>query len=184
MKRFTKICAFILIVAAAWAASPRQAAAWPIGNIDDPSYSYGVSTGTTVDLSTTSPSTPVTTICSVSQSLTLFRNLEIVAILQGNTGGAMDLYVQSSPDGGTTWADYIHYPQQASGGGPQAYHVTVGRDGGQTAAPVVISTGITPSLAVNTVVGGSFGNFLRVVIKSGAGTTVGKAQFIKIYAGI
>jgi hypothetical protein len=41
--------------------------------------------------------------------------LTIVLDLRGGTGGTLDVYLQTSHDGGTTWFDYAHAAQLASG---------------------------------------------------------------------
>ncbi len=183
MKKLSQIFLTVALAAAALLIRPQHAAAWPLGNIDDPTYGYNVSSGSALNLSGTSPGS-ATTVAIATAPVNLFHNLEIVATLQGHTGGTMDCYIQTSPDGGTTWVDYVHFPQFAAAAAAITYHVTVAREAGQTANPVVVGTGFTPALAANAIVGGSFGNQIRVVIKSGAGTSLGAAQTIKVYAGI
>ena len=187
MKRITRFLAALLAIGAALAVigpKPAYAGGVTLGNQNDPDWAYSPSSGTLIDLSTVSASAAGTVVTSTSPSIMIYRNLEIVAQLQGNTGGTMDMYLQTSPDNGLTWYDYIHFPQRAAGAAVAAYHTTVARDGGQTATPIVVGAGIVPALAANAVVGGSFGTMLRVVIVSGGGTTVGKPQTISMYASM
>lgn len=111
-----------------------------------------------------------------------FSTMSVVAQLVGATGGTLDLYLQGSSDGGTTWFDVAHYTQLAaaasavdkvfalSKGGQQTTITTTGV--GTTAAPGV-------ALAAGTVVGGDWGDRLRLVEVAGSGTSAGAAIIIQ-----
>jgi hypothetical protein len=132
----------------------------------------------TVDLSFTSPSSATTTAFTPATGLGGYRSMAVYAALQGGTGGTLDVYVQISPDGGTTWVDYAHFAQLAAGAAQVFRLFTVSKAGQQTAIATV-GTGTSPALAASTVVGGDWGDRLRVVAVAGAGTTAGAAQTIK-----
>lgn len=105
-----------------------------------------------------------------------YDSITIYAALTGNTGGTLDVYIQYSPDGGTTWVDLIHFPQIAAAGSGK-YVVTLSR-GTQATSITAVGTGTSPALAANTVIPGDFGDRLRVVYTNGAGTSAGASQTI------
>lgn len=106
--------------------------------------------------------------------------LTIVATLQGATGGALDVYLQTSFDGGTTWLDYAHFPQLAAAA---ASSIRVWHVNRETAAATLttIGSGTTPALAVNTINGGAWGDMFRLVYVAGAATSAGAAQTVKLF---
>jgi len=114
-------------------------------------------------------------------NLAQYRSLHIEATIQGGGGGTLDLYLQVTYDNGTTWWDYAHFAQLAAAAAQITRLITVSRQGNSGAAPVVVGTGLTPALAANTVVGGDFGQGLRLVAVAGAGTNAGAAQTINIF---
>ncbi len=114
-------------------------------------------------------------------NLAQYRSLHIEAVIQGATGGTLDLYLQASYDNGTTWVDYAHFTQLAAAAAQITRLITVSRQGNSGAAPVAVGSGNTPALAANTVVGGDFGQALRLLAVAGAGTTAGAAQTINIF---
>src|SRR5262249_6183355 len=66
-------------------------------------------------LTFTSPGAPGTVAQPPTLGLGAYKSLSIFSMLQGATGGTLDVYLQYSPDGGTTWVDYAHFPQVAAG---------------------------------------------------------------------
>lgn len=117
----------------------------------------------------------------LSDGLDGYLSLSIVAKLVGATGGTLDVYLQSSPDQGTTWVDYAHFAQLAAGAAAVKYALVVGQ-GVQSAAPVVVGINATPALAVNTVVGGGWGDRLRLLMVAGASTSAGAAVNVTVSA--
>jgi hypothetical protein len=109
------------------------------------------------------------------------ESLDVNAQLVGATGGVLDLYLQTSPDGGTTWFDYAHFAQLAAGAAAIKVRFGVARHGQQLTIATV-GTGLTPALAVATVVGGPFGDRMRLVAVAGASTSAGAAITIQIRA--
>lgn len=133
-----------------------------------------------IDLSFTSRSSAGTTAGTAVTDLGGYRSMTIYAALQGATGGTLDIYLQVSPDGGTTWVDYAHFAQLA-GGAAAIYRVwTVSRSAQQTSIATV-GTGTSPALTANSVVGGEWTDQMRVVHVAGAGTSSGAVQTIKLF---
>lgn len=128
-------------------------------------------TFTCVNSAGTNASTTIT-------GLGLYRSAAFYAVLQGNTGGTLDIYLQWSPDGGTTWVDYAHFAQIAAGAAAITRMFTITRYAQQTTLQTV-GTGTSPALAAATIVGGAWGDRLRIVYFNSIGTTLGKLQTIK-----
>lgn len=101
-----------------------------------------------------------------------FNSMTVYASLVGATGGTLDLYLQYSPDGGTTWVDYAHYAQLAAGAAAVQKVFSVTKDYDEKTITTV-GSGSTPALAANTVLGGDWGDRLRVVEVAGASTSAG-----------
>lgn len=134
---------------------------------------------TTIDLSFTSASAAGTVAQAPATGLGPYRSLMIYAALTGATGGTLDIYLQMSPDSGTTWIDFLHFAQIAAAAAIiyRAWPLT---KIAAVATPVTIGTGTTPALAANSTVGGDWGDRLRVVSVAGASTSAGAAQVIKL----
>jgi len=105
--------------------------------------------------------------------------IQIICEVQGATGGALDLYIQSSFDGGTTWWDLAHLPQLAAAASAVKYAIVI--PGVSTDDITVIGKNTTPALAANTVVGGMWGSSIRVLAVAGASTSAGAAQTFTVH---
>lgn len=105
--------------------------------------------------------------------------LIVEAILVGATGGTLDVYIQMSPDMGATWDDYAHFAQLANGAA-QVRYVFSAATGAQNLALATIGANLSPLLAAATVVGGAWGDRVRLVMVAGAGTTVGATVKISV----
>lgn len=110
--------------------------------------------------------------------LQIYDSLQIVATIRGGTGGTLDLYLQTSVDG-AIWYDYAHYVQFADGAAVITRYCSVSRYS-QVTTLTAIGSDLTPALAANTVLGGDFGQRIRLIGTAGAGTTAGTTQTIKI----
>jgi hypothetical protein len=130
-------------------------------------------------LTLTSPSSATFANGTPLTGLDGYQSLDIVAELTGNTGGTLDLYIQTSPDGGTTWYDYIHFAQLAAGATTVIKRITVSNHDASNAITTV-GKNDSPALAAGTVIGGAFNDRIRVKCVSGAGTTLGASQVIKV----
>lgn len=104
-----------------------------------------------------------------SGDLGAFVSGEIVCSSAGNTGGSLNIFLQSSRDSGTTWTDYIAFPQLAAAAASTTWRVSVTKQSVPNAIQVV-GLGV---LTANTVSGGEWGDRLRLYATSGAATTVG-----------
>jgi hypothetical protein len=112
--------------------------------------------------------------------------LDIIASLVGATGGTLDVFIQGSPDGGTTWADVVHFAQLASGAAAIVYKTNISPvTQPASASPVAVGTGLhsgATGLAAATTVQGLGFDRLRLMMASGAGNTVGAA--VKVFVTV
>ena len=109
--------------------------------------------------------------------LDLVASIAVVYAGTGGTGGTLDLYLQTSPDN-TTWTDLVHFAQIASGTASKQRAVS---SRWLTQNPAAVGQGTTPLLAASTAVGAPQ-RYLRLVAKTGTGTTAGAAQALTIIA--
>lgn len=131
------------------------------------------------DLSGTSPATATTAVGKAVCGLHKHDAIRVDATLTGATGGALDVYLQTSHDEGVSWNDFAHYAQLAAAAGVATYSFTAARSAPGTSI-VVTGRDTTPALAANAVLGGEFGDRIRVLFVGGAGTSVGAAQVIYV----
>lgn len=104
-----------------------------------------------------------------------YELLSVVGEFGGNTGGTLDVYVQTFYNG--HWYDFCHIKQVTAGGAVARVQYVAGR-ATQTNG-TVIGIDNTPALANDTIVGGVWGEKFRLWMVSGASTTVGAA--VKVY---
>lgn len=133
------------------------------------------------NLTATSPSSAVTAVGATITGIGLYRTLNVTATLTGATGGVLDVYLQVSPDGGTTWVDYAHFAQLAAGASAVSKSFAVSRQAQQLTITTV-GTGTSAALAANTVLGGDFTDRMRVLFVGGSSTSAGAVQTILISA--
>lgn len=141
-----------------------------------------------IDMSGTSPAAASTTTVAYTTPTELgtFTTCSGYAVLQGGTGGTLDVFIQTAYrkiNATPVWADVAHFTQLTAGNAAVAYAFTLTRfnstgAGAPTAGLNTVSD--TPALTANTVVPGVFGYLFRVVYKTGAGNTAGAAQSILI----
>jgi hypothetical protein len=117
----------------------------------------------------------------VAGPLDEFEAVDVTAELAGATGGTLDVYVQTSPDGGGTWYDAIHFPQLLSGASAVKYKAPVSL-ACATTAPSQVGKNGTPVLANAKVVGGAFSDRMRLVMVAGVGTTAGAPLIVRLCA--
>jgi hypothetical protein len=125
------------------------------------------------------PSTP-----GVAGPLDSYQGLFVEANLTNPTGGTLDVFIQVLMD--DVWVDYAHFTQLASGTGPFLYAFAAGLNNSTAAslAPFTIGEGLVPALANSTVVGGAWGDRMRLVMKPGAGSVAGASNVIVRISGI
>lgn len=135
--------------------------------------------GTRHIITGTSPSSASTAIIgSPVGNLDDYSSLMVVAVIQGATGGTLDLYLQTSVDG-SNWYDYAHFAQLSAAAAQITRAFTVSRHGQQTTI-TAIGSGTSPALAAGTVIGGEFGTRMRLLAVAGAGTSAGATQTVYI----
>jgi hypothetical protein len=140
----------------------------------------GVSTYKTTTIASftaTSPSSATTTAQTAVTGLGSYNTMSVYATLTGATGGTLDVYLQYSPDLGNTWVDYMHFVQKAAASAATIHYFSVSKSAQQTTITAV-GTGTSPALAAGTVLGGDWGDRLRVVFVAGASTSAGASQTI------
>lgn len=128
-------------------------------------------------LEATSPASASTVVAKTITGLGSFRSMVCYAKIQGGTGGVLDIYIQFLLDDGTTWVDYAHFTQLAAGAAQIQRLFSTSREGQQTTIATV-GSGTTPALAAGTVIGGDFGDKIRILFVAGASTSAGAAQTI------
>ncbi len=124
-------------------------------------------TGTSPASATTEASTPV--------AVGKYDAIRIVAILQGGTGGTLNVRLQSSWDGGTTFWDIVSFAQLTSGAAATTTSITLSRFNANL-TPTAIGSGTSPALAAGTYLDGDFGDMIRAVYTAGASTSAGAVQ--------
>ena len=143
-----------------------------------------------VTIAENSPDSGAANVPSVAYvgGLSYFDAISIVATIQGATGDTLDVYLQTSyelnPDWpadhpGRIWYDYAHFQQLADGASPVTVALHVNRSTSVT-AETTIGTGISPALGVSTIMGGAWGDMLRILFVPGASTTAGSEQVLTI----
>ncbi len=130
----------------------------------------------------TSPAAASTVAVAACGGFGTYDTLTFVATITGATGGALDVYIQHSPDG-VTWYDYVHFTQASAAAGAVTYAcnpaltnsiVTIG------APTTPAATTPTPALAAGLCAGGAWFDQLRVVYVAGVSTSAGAAQVVKV----
>lgn len=114
-----------------------------------------------------------------------FASISVFAELQGVTGGTLDVYIQTlvqnnAPGAVGTWYDWAHFAQLAGGA---ALTTVASHQTKETINPSVMTAvgkNGAPILAVNTFVGGAWGEAMRLVYIVGAGASVGSVQKVTL----
>lgn len=135
----------------------------------------------TFTLTATSPASATTTAQTAVKGFSNYTSLTLYTVLQGATGGVLDVYLQTSFDGGTTWTDYWHSAQLSAGAAAAAKVWGAQRGASVTTGVAVNTANGTPVLAVNTLLNGPWGDQFRVIMVAGASTSAGASQTIVLY---
>lgn len=129
----------------------------------------------------TSPSSATSAAGTVYASgLERCSSLTIIGELQGATGGTLDVFLQTSWDGGTTWYDYAHFTQLAAGAAAIKHAWHVSRASERTTITTVGSAA-AGVIAAGTIMAGGWGNMMRLAFTAGASTSAGAAQTVQIF---
>lgn len=137
----------------------------------------------TQSISETTPSSASTAAgTTIIKGLGDFSTLVVTAALVGATGGVLDVYLQTSHDGGTTWYDLMHFTQLTAGNAAVKKVQVLSRNSGTalTTSDITVGVGTTPALAANSNAGGSWGDRIRALYVAGASTSAGAAITIDI----
>lgn len=110
-----------------------------------------------------------------------FRSCRVEATLTGATGGTLDVYLQTSYDGGTTWTDYAHFAQVAGSAAASVQGFTSSSSEGDPMNAA--GQGSTPSLGAGSARKGVMGSFVRLAMVAGAGTSAGATQKVTLAFG-
>lgn len=135
-----------------------------------------------LDMSATPSAVAVTTTVSATiTGLSKATAVTIIAKNQGITGGTLDLTLQDSPDGGTTWFDFWHLPQLAAGASSNVLAYNPGINDSVTA--IGQGTAATPGvvLAAGSKRGGHPFDAMRLVMTTGPGVSANALQTVKAY---
>lgn len=133
---------------------------------------------------TAASSQPVTgsTSAGIATPLDDWEGVNCICECNNTSGGALDVYVQQSPDAGNNWYDVIHFTQFATGAGFKAYAAPLSL-ATTTATSILIGKNLAPALVASAtagVVNGAWGDRLRLVMVAGTGTTSGVAVTVRI----
>ncbi len=126
----------------------------------------------------TSPATATTGVIGTAKGLGSLDAIKVVATLAGATGGTLNVYVQWTPDDGTTWYDLVAFPQKAANSAVTLHSVELSAS---TTDVSTIGTGTSPALTAGTAAGGTWGNQLRVLAVAGTSTSAGSTVTVKFY---
>lgn len=113
-----------------------------------------------------------------------YESIMVTAELTGATGGALQVYLQLSPDGGQTWFDAIAWPN-ITAGASTAYYSSPLSQATTTATTIAVGKNLVPALTNSStagVVNGAFGDRARLVMKAGSGTSAGAPVVVRMSA--
>jgi hypothetical protein len=112
--------------------------------------------------------------------LDAYESVTIFAILNGNTGGTLDAYVQMTLDG-LIWFDWCHFAQLPAGAAEQVRVAAATRPQSNSTLKAIGRDG-TPALVANSILNTDWGVALRLVTVSSAASTVGAQQTLIVTA--
>jgi len=135
-----------------------------------------VAIGTLTDTSPAGASTIAAGAATLT-GLSAYENLTVFADITGGSGGTLNVFVQTSWDGGTTWTDWIAFPQASAGAALATYKA----HGALTGLVTTVGKALTPALAAGNVAGGYWGNMARLVYMTGSGNSAGATQTVVFY---
>ena len=113
-----------------------------------------------------------------------YESIEVVAELKGASGGTLNVYLQTSPDGGLSWFDTIAWPQ-ITAAAAVAYYASPLSQATNSVTTTVVGKNLAPALVNSTtagVVNGSFGDRFRLVMVAGSGTNAGAVVVVRVSA--
>jgi hypothetical protein len=111
--------------------------------------------------------------------LDVVDSMIILADLVGVTGGTLDVYLQVAPKEADIWMDYAHFTQLGAGAAAITRAWSVTRFA-QVTSVATVARGDVPALAANTILGGDFGERMRVITVTGGGVSAGADITIRL----
>lgn len=137
-----------------------------------------------IDLTITVPSTASTTTYGTAfPGFGEYDAIKGLATLQGLTGGTLNIYIQQSWDGGTTWTDCAAFAQMSGGAAQATSDFSIVLDSTIRTVGSGSVSSAAPALSAGTICAGPWAPLLRLVAVSGSGTSgASKLQTVKLYA--
>lgn len=132
------------------------------------------------EITGSAPSTATTAVVGDAVSgLDKYSIVRVTAQFAGNTGGALNVYLQRYDRGRDIWIDWVSFPQKASAAASNIQTLNASQEINDI---FVVGSGTTPALTADTFTGGHPGNSVRCVAVSGASTSAGATINISIEA--
>ncbi len=139
-------------------------------------WNVGVSNTTSTLLASTVVATPTSTSATAVTGLGIYKQVMIllnVTAAANAIDDTLDVYIDTSPDGGTTWLNVVHYPQVLGNDGAKKFTATLDPAGAAGTACVAV----TSDAAANTVRPSIFTDRLRVRYVTVDGIIPGASTF-------
>jgi hypothetical protein len=131
-----------------------------------------------------SPATSGYATSIVARGLSQYDLVTVRAALGSpNNAGTLDVALQRSFDGGTTWSEWCRFPQVGVSGAVSSFFVCPSLTG---EIKCVSTTSGAITIDANTVVGGPVGDQLRCVMLASSATNVSAAQtfYVQCWTGV
>lgn len=105
--------------------------------------------------------------------------IQITCVAAAPVGGALNVYIQTSPNDGLTWFDQVNFAFTSGVAATQVATLSAISQPA-SAAPVTVGGGLAPLLANSTVVQGMGFNRIRLVMVAGSGTSAGTSVTVYV----
>ena len=123
----------------------------------------------TLDVPSTASTTTVGTAFALTEP-TGHNAMLVVAALESHTGGTLDVYLQDSFDGGTTWIDCAHFSQlTAASTSKQAAGLALSSEIAIVGVGTLVAPGV--GIAAGSFRSAPWGSLIRIVAVTGSGTS-------------
>jgi hypothetical protein len=132
------------------------------------------------EITGSAPSTATTAVVGTAVAgLVKYSRFRVTAQFAGNTGGALNVYLQRYDGGRDIWIDWVSFPQKAAAAASNIQTLDAGQDVNDI---FVVGSGTSPTLTADSFTGGHPGNSVRCIAVSGASTSAGATVNISIEA--
>jgi hypothetical protein len=109
-----------------------------------------------------------------------WEGVDVIAEITGATGGTLNVYLQGTSDGGTSWYDMIAWPQAAAGAAAKYYKSPLSL-ATTTSVPIQVGKNLVPALTGTvTVVNGAWTDRVRLIFVAGSGTSAGAVVVVRL----